>query len=271
MVHEHDNGAGHGASFCSTMTRVQKRRRRKPATPVIFNVHIGVDPMDTFCDGGGLAVSGAQLVIPVMTAVNRANKHNLRLVGWDFHPKSHGSLASNHKGAQPFSMGKLSGMDQVLWSDHGIQTATGPAGCAFHKDFDLSLIDRIFPKGQDERVDSYSCLFDNGRHASAELKRKYPFLGKSTGMSEYINRKAQEFGATEIVVDVSGLVLPYCVTFTAKDARDQKYRGKNWTVRVIADACAAMGDQAAKDAALADLRAYGCEIINSTDIIGSGK
>ncbi len=87
-------------------------------------------------------------------------------------------------------------------------------------------------------------------------------------MTEFINRKAKEFGATEVVVDVSGLVLPFCVPYTAKDARDQKYRGKHWKVRVVADACAAMGDQAAKDAALADLRAYGCEIIDSTDIIG---
>ena len=63
----------------------------------------------------------------------------------------------------------------------------------------IARIARIFRKGTDPNVDSYSGFFDNGRRAS-------------TGLGEYLK------GQGVTAVYVCGLATDYCVKHTALDA-----------------------------------------------------
>ena len=64
----------------------------------------------------------------------------------------------------------------------------------------MSRIQRVFPKGTDSLVDSYSGFFDNGHQ-------------KSTGLGEFL--RVEGVHACYIL----GLATDYCVKFTALDAR----------------------------------------------------
>ncbi len=76
---------------------------------------------------------------------------------------------------------------------------------------------RIFPKGSDPRIDSYSGFFDNDRK-------------HSTGMGEWL----RERGVTDLAV--CGLATDYCVKATACDAAELGFR----TV-LVQDACRGVG------------------------------
>jgi nicotinamidase/pyrazinamidase len=154
---------------------------------------------------------------------------------------------------------------QQLWPEHCVH---GTEGARFHPDLDRSMVSSTFPKGQDDRVDSYSGFYDNGRNAAPRFRKKYPFLGKSTGLAEYIRAEAEREGADEIVCDVIGLALRYCVSFTARDGRAEIYRGKQFGVRVVEDGVRAIvfadGEY---EKELDELRALGIEIIHSNDVL----
>jgi nicotinamidase-related amidase len=127
---------------------------------------------------------------------------------------------------------------------------------------------RTFPKGQDKRVDSYSGVFDNGRHAPYAVHAQFDFLGKSTGLAEYLIEQAEARGCDEIEVDCVGLALVFCVSFTAVDLAGLKYRGKNVRVRVVKDATRAIefatGDYQKELDRLAGL---GIGIVASADVV----
>jgi nicotinamidase/pyrazinamidase len=148
-----------------------------------------------------------------------------------------------------------------LWTDH---CEEGTPGADFHPDLDRSMVKKTVQKGRHPGVDSYSAFYDNGKDAAAELKAKYPFLGQSTGLAEYIIAQAIAAGADEVAVDVIGLALDYCVGFSAKDAAAENYKGKPFAVRVIIDGTRAIGDT---DAAAADLVAHGVAVIDSSAVL----
>jgi nicotinamidase/pyrazinamidase len=77
----------------------------------------------------------------------------------------------------------------------------------------MSRVERVFQKGTDPQIDSYSGFFDNGHR-------------KSTGLGDYLQNK----NVTDVYV--AGLATDYCVKFTALDARSL---GLN--VWLIEDAC----------------------------------
>ncbi len=89
------------------------------------------------------------------------------------------------------------GQLQVAWPDHCIQ---GTFGAELIAELAKDPIQKVFRKGMDRAIDSYSGFFDNDHRLS-------------TGMGEYL----QSRGVTE--VDVMGLATDYCVRFTALDAR----------------------------------------------------
>jgi nicotinamidase/pyrazinamidase len=155
----------------------------------------------------------------------------------DWHPADHGSFAANHPGRQPFEQIDLHGLLQTLWPVHCVQN-TG--GACFAPGLDTRLVERIFPKGTDPRVDSYSGLFDNGRR-------------NSTGLAEYLRSR----NITD--VSVCGLATDYCVKFTALDALREGFR-----VTLIEDACRGVnlrpGDV---ETALEEMRTAGITIARS--------
>ena len=89
----------------------------------------------------------------------------------------------------------LNGLSQTLWPVHCVQ---GTSGAELASGLKRERIAKIFPKGTDAGIDSYSGLFDNGHR-------------KSTGLGEWLKAK----GVTEVFV--CGLATDYCVKFTALD------------------------------------------------------
>lgn len=159
-----------------------------------------VDVQNDFCPGGALPVPEGGQVVEIINRLQPG--YELVVATQDWHPANHGSFAANHPDRRVGEQIELAGQPQILWPVHCVQ---GTAGAELHSDLNRSRIARIFQKGMDPDVDSYSGFFDNGhRHA--------------TGLGEYL----KEQGATEIYV--CGLATDYCVMFTALDAAGLGFR-----------------------------------------------
>lgn len=159
-----------------------------------------VDVQNDFIPGGALAVPGGDQIIPV---VNRLlPRFDLVVATQDWHPADHGSFAANHPGKNPGDVIDLGGLPQILWPIHCVQNT---AGAEFVPGLDRRGWDRVFLKGTDRAVDSYSGFFDNGHR-------------QSTGLGEYLREK----GVGD--VHVCGLATDYCVKFTVLDALQLGFR-----------------------------------------------
>jgi nicotinamidase/pyrazinamidase len=171
-------------------------------------------------------------------AVDFAACGDLVVATRDAHPADHGSFASQHEGAQVGDIVALGGCDQVVWPDHCVD---GTPGARFHPDLRIDLIRRVFKKGTDKGVDSYSGFFDND-HATA------------TGLAACL----RDEGVDEVWV--CGLATDYCVKATALDAL-----GEGFATTVYAPACRAV-NMAPDDGprALDELEQAGCTIIRNT-------
>jgi nicotinamidase/pyrazinamidase len=199
-----------------------------------------IDVQNDFCPGGALAVNKGDEVVPVANRLIKKffDKNLMVIATQDWHPAGHGSFASTHKAA-PFSLGKLSGMDQVMWPDHCVQDSKG---AEFHPD--LLDVPTVVCKGMDPNVDSYSGFFDNG--------------GKNdTGLNAIL----KENGISEVVV--IGLATDYCVKFTAIDAVRLGYK-----VTVVKDGCRGVNyPVGSEDAAINDMQQNGINVIKEDDLI----
>ena len=191
-----------------------------------------VDIQNDFLPGGALAVPHGDEVIAVANRV--ATTFDLVVATQDWHPRDHGSFAANHPGKTVGDVINLHGLPQVLWPVHCVQ---GTAGAEFASALDVSRVRRVFQKGTDPAIDSYSGFFDNGHR-------------KSTGLADYL--KSQR--VTD--VHVCGLATDYCVKFTALDARQLGFN-----VYLITDACRGVnltpGDA---DAAIEEMRRAGVQV-----------
>ena len=167
-----------------------------------------VDVQNDFCPGGTLPVPEGDRVVEVINRIQPG--FDLVVATQDWHPADHGSFAANHPGRRPGEQIELAGLPQILWPVHCVQ---GTPGAELHPGLDRSQIARVFPKGTDPKVDSYSGFFDNGRRSS-------------TGLGEYL--KGQ--GVTEVCV--AGLATDYCVKATALDAV-----GLGFKTYLVEDAC----------------------------------
>ncbi len=117
-----------------------------------------IDVQNDFCEGGSLAVPGANIdFIHYINEVMNKEFFDMIIASQDFHPKGHGSFASTHN-VKPFTMGELGGKPQIMWPDHCVQ---GTRGVEFHEELDTHLFDTIICKGINKGVDSYSAFKDN--------------------------------------------------------------------------------------------------------------
>ncbi len=194
-----------------------------------------IDIQNDFLPGGALAVPEGDLIIPIVNQLMPG--FDLVVATQDWHPTDHGSFATNHPGRAPFEMAELDGLSQTLWPVHCVQN-TG--GALFAPGLETRRIARVFPKGMNPRIDSYSGLYDNGHRAS-------------TGMAEWL----RSLGAEELWV--AGLATDYCVKFTVLDALKEGFR-----VHVLTSACRGVnltpGDC---DRALEEMRAAGAVLEGS--------
>lgn len=197
-----------------------------------------VDLQNDFCAGGALAVPDGDAVIAVANRV--LPRFSLVVATQDNHPPTHLSFAANHAGKSVYELIDLDGLPQVLWPVHCV---AGTPGAAFHAQLDSARITRVFPKGTDARIDSYSGFFDNGQR-------------KATGLGDYL--KAQ--GVTRVFV--LGLATDYCVKWTALDAARLGFE-----VHLIEDGCRGVGLKPNDiPDALAELRAAGVRIETSAQL-----
>jgi nicotinamidase/pyrazinamidase len=204
-----------------------------------MNALILVDIQNDFLPGGALAVPEGDQIVPV---VNRLQPHfDLIVATQDWHPPDHGSFAANHPCCQPGEMIELHGLQQILWPTHCVQHTLG---ADFASGLDRSGWDRVFAKGTDRTVDSYSGFFDNGHR-------------QATGLGDYLRQK----GVTEVYV--VGLATDYCVKFTVLDALELGFK-----TNLIVDACRGVNLQPSDiQKAIDTMRAAGAEIVNAADLI----
>ncbi|GDX06606.1 bifunctional nicotinamidase/pyrazinamidase [Buttiauxella sp. A111] len=170
-----------------------------------------VDLQNDFCAGGALAVPDGDSTIDVANALMGYCKArgDAILATQDWHPANHGSFASVQK-TEPYTQGKLDGLNQTWWPDHCVQNS---AGAELHPLLNTQKIDAIFQKGENPLVDSYSGFFDNGHRQKTQL-------------DDWLSR--HEIKQLVVV----GLATDYCVKFTALDALSLGYE-----VTVITDGC----------------------------------
>lgn len=164
-----------------------------------------VDLQNDFCPGGALAVGEGDAVLPVARRLMPTFEHVIATQDW--HPAAHESFASQHEGRTPGELIELHGLSQVLWPDHCVQ---GSAGAEFAIDMGGA---KVFQKGMQPDVDSYSGFFDNGRRGD-------------TGLCAYLKERGIEH------LFVLGLATDYCVRFTTLDALSLGFG-----VTLLQDAC----------------------------------
>lgn len=153
-----------------------------------------VDVQNDFLPGGALAVKDGDLIIPYINKIQ--SNYDLIVATQDWHPSDHKSFAANHIGKKPGEIIDLNGLRQILWPTHCVQNSYG---AQFADTLNQDKIKKVFVKGTDPDIDSYSGLFDNGHR-------------KATGLAEYLKIKGVD------KVTVVGLAADYCVKFTAFDA-----------------------------------------------------
>jgi nicotinamidase/pyrazinamidase len=197
-----------------------------------------VDIQNDFCPGGALAVREGDQVVPIANGL--AGRFDLVVATQDWHPADHGSFAANHPGRRVGEVIDLNALPQVLWPVHCVQ---GTPGAALAPGLDVSPVARVFQKGTDREIDSYSGFYDNGH-------------GRSTGLGEWLSER----GVRDVWV--MGLATDYCVKFTALDARQLGF-----DVTLVEDGCRGVelrpGDVAR---AGEEMRGAGVRVVQSADV-----
>ncbi len=198
-----------------------------------------IDVQNDFLPGGSLAVSEGNEIIPVINHL--MPQFDLVVASQDWHPADHGSFAANHSGRNPGDAITLNGQPQTLWPVHCVERTQG---AEFSEALDCAPIDRVFRKGQNPLVDSYSAFFDNAKQGD-------------TGLSAFL----KERGVTQLYL--VGLATDYCVKFTARDAI-----GEGFAVELVVDACRGV-DLVAGDVEriLRELESLGVEMITAAEVV----
>src|SRR5437870_881387 len=201
-----------------------------------------VDIQNDFLPGGALAVPEGEAVIPVANRLQAA--FPLVVATQDWHPANHGSFAANHPGKKVFQRIELNGLPQTLWPVHCVQNTAGATLAAALR---REPIARVFQKGTDPGIDSYSGFFDNGHR-------------RATGLGEWLKSKQ----VTEIYI--CGLATDYCVKFTALDAI-----GLGFRTHVIEDASRGVNLRPTDvQDAIGEMKRAGVEVVQSAEVIGGG-
>ncbi len=158
------------------------------------------DVQNDFCQGGALAVPGANEIIPYINLLMNENEYDQIILTQDWHPENHKSFASNN-GRKVGETIILNGIPQFMWPDHCVQ---GTFGADFHPDLNRDKVTHIVQKGTHTDFDSYSAFQDNNHFVK-------------TGLDDFL--KYHNIQLVEIV----GLALDYCVKFTSLDAAELGY------------------------------------------------
>jgi nicotinamidase/pyrazinamidase len=194
-----------------------------------------VDIQNDFIPGGALPVPEGDQVVPIVNRLQQG--FDLIVATRDWHPLDHGSFAANHPGRKPGDLIDLHGLRQILWPIHCVQ---GTPGADFVSGLERDHWDRVFSKGIDPQIDSYSGFFDNGHR-------------RSTGLGDYL----RERGVDEVYV--AGLATDYCVKLSVLDAL-----ALGFNTFVVLDACRGVNLQPGDaERAMAEMAKAGAVIVTS--------
>ena len=191
-----------------------------------------VDVQNDFCQGGALAVPGADEVIPFINRLAPAFQHVLLTQDW--HPAGHSSFASAHPGQQPFATMQMPYGAQTLWPDHCVQ---GSRGADFHPDLRVQQAQLIIRKGCRPDIDSYSAFYENDRTTP-------------TGLAGYL----RECGLRRLYL--VGLATDFCVAYSAIDARREGFE-----TLVLLEGCRAIDLDGSLARAQQEMQRAGVELI----------
>src|SRR4051812_45530569 len=209
-----------------------------------MNALILVDLQNDFVPGGALAVPEGDAVIPLANALQERGRFDLIVATQDWHPADHASFAVNHPGRHVGEVIDLDGLAQILWPVHCVQETPG---ASFVDGLATGDIEKVFQKGTDPTIDSYSGFFDNGHR-------------RSTGLENYLRSR----GVTDVYV--CGLATDYCVKFTALDGR-----GLGFSTFLITDASRGVnlkpGDV---DRAVEEMQRAGVRTVTAEEILRQG-
>jgi len=196
-----------------------------------------VDIQNDFLPGGALAVQDGDAIVPIVNQLTKAFKNVFATQDW--HPSNHGSFASNHSGKKIGDFIDLYGLQQILWPDHCVQ---GTTGAEFSQSLDHKYIQKVFVKGTNPQVDSYSGFFDNNKI-------------ESTGLLDHLQKLKID------TVYIVGLAADYCVKFTVLDALEA-----GLTTYLFTDATRGVNLSANDtELAFAEMQSKGANLINSKD------
>lgn len=198
-----------------------------------------VDVQNDFLPGGALEVKEGDKVIPLINELLKL-PFELVVASKDWHPVNHGSFADTHS-KEVGDFIKLKELDQILWPVHCVQDSLG---AEFSDRLDQSRFDKVFHKGTDEGIDSYSAFFDNGHL-------------KATGMGDYL--KEEEI--TDLYI--AGLTTDFCVKYSVLDAVNLGFR-----THVVRDACKAVNlSPDDEEKAVEEMKKAGAQVVASEQVI----
>jgi len=199
-----------------------------------------VDLQNDFLPGGAIAVPKGDTVIPLANQLQGSFRWVVATQDW--HPANHKSFAANHPGRKPGDLIKFKKHSQILWPTHCVQNTRG---AELSSSLMLSRVNRVFKKGTDAEMDSYSGFFDNSHE-------------QTTGLHNYLREKAIT------TVYLLGLATDYSVKHTALDAVDLGFK-----TFLVEDACRGMNfhphDTAA---AIEEMNIVGVAVVQSRELLG---
>jgi nicotinamidase/pyrazinamidase len=121
-------------------------------------------------------------------------------------------------------------------------------GAELHDGLDCSRIERVFQKGTDPSVDSYSAFFDNAHR-------------RATGLGDYLRDK----GVTTVYL--MGLATDYCVKYSSIDALDLGFK-----VVVIGDGCRGIDAEPGDiEKAISEIVRRGATLVNSRRLLAEPR
>lgn len=202
-----------------------------------------IDLQNDFLPGGALPTPHGDEVIRIANEVQPYFERILASQDW--HPPHHMSFAATHRKPVGERIPLEEGGEQILWPVHCVAESWG---AAFPAALHVEHVEKIFKKGVDPQVDSYSAFFDH-RHQ------------RSTGLDSYL----REEGINHLYC--MGLATDYCVEATVCDGC-----ALGLTITVIVDGCRAInlhpGDG---DAALKRMVEAGAQLITSKELGQQGE
>jgi nicotinamidase/pyrazinamidase len=203
-----------------------------------MSVLLVVDVQNDFCPGGALPVKEGDKIIPLINQLRPGFTQVILTQDW--HPMNHLSFAANHPGKKIGEVVDLDGLPQILWPVHCVQ---GSPGAQFHPDLLIQPGDRIFKKGTDPRIDSYSAFHDNAHR-------------KSTGLGDYLRAIATR------EITICGLATDYCVKYSVLDALAEDFR-----VNILIGASRGVNlNPGDTDRAIEEMKAHGARLARATAV-----